>query len=116
MRLKPLPPLKPVRFLGTSLSSLRAFSKEARNEAGDQLLLVQAGEMPQDWKTMPDIGSGVFEIRIHSSGEYRVIYVAKFVEAIYVLHAFEKKTEKTRQRDLHKAREEYAKMLKERRK
>jgi len=108
--------LKPARFLGTSLSSIKAFPKQARKEAGDQILLVQAGEMPEDWKTMPEIGSGVFEIRIHKLDEYRVIYVAKFPEAVYVLHAFNKKSKKTLQRDIQKARKEYATLLNQRKK
>jgi phage-related protein len=114
MYLKPLPVLKPVRFLGTSHSSIKAFPQEARKEAGDQLFMVQAGKMPEDWKTMPEIGAGAFEIRIHKPDEYRVVYVAKFSEAIYVLHSFNKKSKKTLHRDIEKARKEYAKMIKER--
>jgi phage-related protein len=110
-----LPQLKPVRFLGGSLDSIRAFPKEAKQAAGDQLLLVQTGNMPEDWKVMPDIGSGVFEIRLHKPNEYRVLYVAKFLEAVYVLDAFEKKTRKTPQKELEKARKAYAEVLKERR-
>jgi phage-related protein len=115
MAVQHLPPLKPVRFLGGSLDSIRDFPKEAKQAAGDQLLLVQAGNMPEDWKAMPDIGSGVFEIRIHKPNEYRVLYVAKFPEAVYVLDAFEKKTRKTPQKELEKARKAYAEVLKERR-
>lgn len=115
MTLQHLPPLKAVRFLGGSRDSIRAFPKEARQEAGDQLLMVQAGNMPEDWKAMPDVGTGVFEIRIHKPNEYRVLYVAKFAEAVYVLDAFEKKTRKTPQKELEKARKAYAEVLKERR-
>lgn len=116
MELKSVPQLKPVRFLGASLIVLRRFPKEARNEAGDQLLLVQAGEMPTDWKVMPEIGSGAFEIRIHHPHEHRIIYVAKFAEAVYVLHVFEKKTQRTPHKELEKARTAYAQMLQERKK
>ena len=112
--LNPLQILKPARFLGTSLSSIKAFPKQAKKEAGDQVLLVQAGEMPEDWKPMPQIGSGVCEIRLHKPNEYRVIYVAKFPEAVYVIHAFNKKTRKTSPRDIEKARKEYAKLLNQR--
>ena len=107
-------PLKPVRFVGASLSILRLFPNEAKNEAGDQLLRVQAGGMPEDWKAMPDIGNGTFEIRIHKPHEHRVIYVAKFTEAIYVLHAFDKKGQKTPNYHLDKARKLYAQMLRDR--
>ena len=109
-----LPPRKVVRFLGGSLAAIRQFPKDARNEAGDQLLLVQIGEMPEDWKPMPEIGSGSYEIRIHKPDEYRVIYVAKFPEAIYVLHAYGKKTQKARQKELEHARRVYAQMLQQR--
>jgi len=113
--LNPLQPLKPARFLGASLSSIKAFPKQARKEAGDQVFLVQAGEMPEDWKQMPEVGPGAIEIRLHKPDEYRVIYVAKFPEAVYVLHAFNKKSKKTLQRDIEKARKEYAKLLNQRR-
>jgi len=56
---------------------------------------------------MKAIGAGAVEIRIHCQGEWRVVYVARFRSAIYVLHAFEKKTQKTRQADIALARERY---------
>ena len=56
---------------------------------------------------MPDIGSGVCEIRIRVLGEWRVIYVARFAGAVYVLHVFQKKTQKTRQEDIELARRRY---------
>lgn len=68
--------------------------------AGYQLWLVQLGLEPNDWKPMASVGPGVREIRIHTDAEHRVLYVAKFEEGVYVLHAFEKKTPKTPQRDL----------------
>jgi len=60
--------------------------------------------MPTDWKPMRTIGSGVVEIRIHGRTEHRVIYVAKFFEAVYVLHAFQKKSQRTRKPDLDLAK------------
>lgn len=72
MRPLALPPLKPVRFLGISHSLIKSFPREARNEVGNQLLLVQAGRMPGDWKAMPSIGKGAVEIRIHKPHEHRV--------------------------------------------
>lgn len=54
---------------------------------------------------MSSVGAGVNEIRIHTGQEHRIIYVAKFQEAVYVLHAFEKKSQKTRDADLTLARE-----------
>lgn len=91
--------------MGASLEDLRDFPAEARKEAGYELRRIQRGLMPTDWKPMPSVGSGVNEIRIHTQIEHRVMYVAKFEEAIYVLHAFEKKSRQTRDTDLALARE-----------
>jgi len=79
---------------------VRAFAKDARKRAGYELYRVQQGLDPTDWKPIPSVGPGVREIRIHTDGEHRVVYVARFDEAIYVLHAFEKKTRKTRRADI----------------
>ena|SRR5258708_23054011 len=93
--------MKPVVFLGDSLGCLRAFPNQPRRDAGFQLDRVQRGLDPDDWKPMKTIGPGVREIRVRdASGAYRVIYVATFAEAVYVLHAFAKKTQRTSPRDL----------------
>lgn len=92
---------------------MRKFSKEARQEAGYQLLRVQYGTVPTDWKPMKTIGNNVKEIRIHVGGEYRVIYVANFEEAVYVLHAFQKKTQKTLQHDIELARKRFKQIERE---
>jgi phage-related protein len=93
--------LKPVTFHGDSLVRLREFSADARRQAGHDLYRVQKGEEPADWKPMPTIGVGVREIRIRdASGAYRVIYIAALPDAVHVLHAFQKKSRKTAQRDL----------------
>ena len=99
--------MKPLKFSGSVLDDLRDFPAEARREAGFELYNVQIGVNPSDWKPMPSIGSGVREIRIHERGEYRVVYIAKFEEAVYVLHAFQKKTQKTRQSDIEIAKARY---------
>ncbi|MDH3748705.1 MAG: type II toxin-antitoxin system RelE/ParE family toxin [Gammaproteobacteria bacterium] len=96
--------LKPLYFVGSALDDLRAFPRAPRREAGYQLDRVQFGLEPSDWKPMPTVGRGVREIRIHHEGQYRVIYVAKFDDAVYVLHAFHKKTQKTRKQDIEIAR------------
>jgi phage-related protein len=94
-------PVRPVTFDGDSLERLRDFPDEARREAGHELYQVQRGHDPSDWKAMPTIGAGVREIRIRDvTGAYRVIYIATFADAIHVLHAFEKKTQKTARRDI----------------
>ena len=95
---------KPVAWVGTSRRALRAFPRAARRRAGELLLRVQLGLPLLDVKPMPSIGAGVMEIRVHAGGEYRVIYVAKYIGAIYVLHAFEKRSQRTRQGDIELAR------------
>jgi phage-related protein len=93
--------MKPVVFLGDSLDRLREFPERARRDCGFQLDRVQRRFDPDDWKPMTTIGSGVREIRVRdSTGAYRVIYVASFDEAVYVLHAFQKKTQRTPLRDI----------------
>jgi phage-related protein len=105
---------KPVEFRGSSLDDLRAFPLAAKREAGHQLDQVQSGQEPDDWKPMNTVGQGVKEIRIRdASGAFRVIYVAKFADAVYVLHCFQKKTEKTSKTDLELATKRYRELLKE---
>jgi phage-related protein len=97
--------MKPVTFLGDSLDAIRAFPQGARREAGFQIDKVQRGLAPDDWKRMTGVGPGAREIRVRDpAGAFRVIYLAAFVEAIYVLHAFQKKTAKTARADLALAR------------
>ncbi len=93
--------MKPIVFLGDTLECLREFPERARREAGFQLERVQRGLEPDDWKPMTTVGSGVREIRVReATGAYRVIYVATLADAVFVLHAFQKKTQRTPQRDL----------------
>jgi phage-related protein len=109
---------KPVEFRGSSLDDLRAFPTTAKREAGHQIDLVQNGEDPDDWKSMAGtIGSGAKEIRIRDeAGAFRVIYVAKFDDAIYVLHCFQKKTEHTSKPDIDLAEKRYRDLKRELRK
>jgi len=99
--------MKDLKFVGNSLEDLKNFPPSARRAAGFELDALQRGLAPSDWKPMQSVSSGVNEIRIHVEGEWRVIYVAKFRDAIYVLHAFRKKTQKTRQQDIEIARTRY---------
>ena len=99
--------MKPLNFIGSSLDDLRNFPEEARKAAGFELYAVQRELEPRDWKPMPRIGRGVKEIRIHVLGEWRIIYVAKFEDAVHVLHSFQKKTQKTSQHDIEIARKRY---------
>jgi phage-related protein len=99
--------MKPLHFMGSSLDDLRNFPDEARRAAGFELRAIQSGLEPSDWKSMQGIGAGVNEIRIHVLGEWRVVYVAKLQDAVYVLHAFQKKTRKTSRQDIDLARKRY---------
>jgi len=101
-------------FVGDSLKRLRAFPESARHDAGYRLDKVQRGQTPDDFKPMPSIGKGVEEIRIwDDSGTYRVIYAARLRDAVYVLHAFQKKTQATSKRDIDVARQRLAQVMKE---
>lgn len=106
--------MKPVAWLGDSLECVREFPDAAKHEAGYQLERVQAGKEPADWKPMPSVGLGVNEIRVREGGAFRVIYVAKFPEAVYVLHAFQKKARKTPKAEIDISRERYRAMVNER--
>ena len=97
----------PIVWVGTTLEDLRAFPDDARARAGYQLQRVQMGQAPSDWKPMGTVGAGVFEIRIHTDREHRVFYVAKYEDGVYVLHAFEKRTRKTRAADITLGRERF---------
>ncbi|MBE0625211.1 MAG: type II toxin-antitoxin system RelE/ParE family toxin [Burkholderiales bacterium] len=100
--------MKPVRFLGSAKYDLAAFPTAARIRAGYELFMVQVGRDPDDWKPIADIGPGACEIRVRdSTGAYRIVYVAKFKESVYVLHAFQKKSQKTARTDLDLARQRY---------
>ena len=103
---------KPIEFLGDALDALRSFPEPARREAGFQLDKVQHGGEPDDWKPMRSIGQGVREIRIRDeSGAFRVIYLAKLADAVYVLHCFQKKTEQTSDRDIELARKRFRELM-----
>ena len=107
--------MKPVAWIGDSLHRLREFPSEAMHDLGYQLELVQDGFEPKDWKPMPSVGAGVSEIRVHAGGAFRLIYLAKFLEAVYVLHAFQKKARKTAKADIELARRRLRALLAERR-
>jgi phage-related protein len=100
--------MKPVSFVGDALEALRSFPEAARRSAGFQIDLVQRGFEPYDWKPMPTIGKGVREIRVREkAGAFRVIYCAQIADAIYVLHAFQKRTQATTKRDIDLAAQRY---------
>ena len=95
---------KPLLWLGTSRKDVRGFPEVARGKVGHELFLVQQGLTPSDWKPMASVGQGVIELRIHAGEEFRVIYLARFEDGVYVLHAFEKRSRQTRPVDVELAR------------
>ena len=105
---------KPLAWLGNARRDVRAFPADARRRSGFQLRRVQRGLDPDDWKPMARVGPGVREIRIHTELAHRVFYLATFDEAVYVLHAFEKRTRKTPPYELTLARDRYRALLKKR--
>ena len=105
---------KPVAWLGSSLEELRAFPVGARRAVGYQLGRVQQGLLPSDWKPMATVGPGVIEIRVHTGLEHRLFYVAKFEEAVYVLHAFQKRTPQTPPPAIELARKRFADLMRRR--
>ena len=107
--------IKQVKWIGDSRERIRDFPDEPRRETGYQLELVQAGKEPADWKPMPSVGLGVNEIRVRDAGgAFRVIYVARLPEAVYVIHAFQKKARKTPKPDIELARRRFRELVQER--
>ena len=102
---------KPIRWIGSSLNDLINFPNAVRKKAGFQLRAVQSGDTPSDFKPIPTVGLGVEEIRIRTENAYRIFYVARFAEAVYVLHAFQKKTQKTSKLDIEIGQRRYQHML-----
>ncbi len=101
--------------MGSALDDLRAFPVAARRNAGFQLDQIQRGGEPDDWKPINTVGAGAREIRVREDdGAFRVIYVAKFEDAIYVLHCFQKKSQRTSKRDLALAAARYKNLMEQR--
>jgi phage-related protein len=105
---------KPIQWLGDSRDRLRRFPQVARREIGYQLSLIQAGRSATDWKPISLVGPGVIEIRVHADGEFRVFYVAKFEDAVYVLHVFAKKTRRASSLDIELGKKRYRELLERR--
>jgi phage-related protein len=99
--------MKELKFIGSSQTDLAAFPEDAKREAGFDLWQVQLGLMPKDFKPMPTVGAGAYEVRVKVKGQWRVIYVAKHADAVYVLHCFHKTTQKTAKSDIDLAAARY---------
>jgi phage-related protein len=108
--------MKNITWLGNTHTIIKSYRNIVRQQIGYNLDKVQRGMDPVDWEPMSSVGQGVKEIRIHEENEYRVFYVAKFEEAVYVLHTFIKKTEQTSKKDIELGKKRYTEMLKIRRK
>jgi len=105
---------KSIYWVGTSYKDLLEFPSDAKQDAGYQLHRIQNGLNPEDWKPFQSIGSGVKEIRISDDGKaFRIMYVAKFSGKIYVLHSFQKKSQKPPSKDINIARNRYNAIVKE---
>jgi phage-related protein len=96
--------IKPLVWVGSTQDDLRELPKAVRRRVGFELHQIQLGFAPTDWRPVPSVGPGVEELRIHVTGEHRVLYIARYAEAVYVLHVFEKKTRKMRNQDVELAR------------
>ena len=99
--------MKKLKFMGDSQAALAGFPLDVRRQAGFELWQVQLGLMPSDFKPMPTVGVGAYEIRIKLAGQWRVIYVAKQLDAVYVLHCFHKTTSQTAKPDIDLASKRY---------
>lgn len=99
--------MKKLKFVGSSLTDLSGFPEAAKKAAGFEMWQVQVGAMPGDFKPMPTVGAGAYEIRIKVEGQWRVVYVAKHADAVYVLHCFHKTTPKTAKPDIELAAKRY---------
>ena len=106
--------MKSAEFRGTSLQDLRAFPEMAKRDAGYQIDRVQRGLEPDDYKPMATVGKSVYELRVQeTSGAFRVIYIANFEKFVYVLHCFQKKTQRTSKKDIDLAKSRFRELKKE---
>ncbi len=105
---------KPIEWVGSAKKDLIDFPNDARRQVGFELRSIQQGDLPSDFKPMSIVGKGVEEIRIQTDDAYRIFYVARFEEAVYVLHAFQKKTQKTSRSDIELGQQRYKQMLQQR--
>jgi phage-related protein len=105
---------KPIEWIGAAKKDLMDFSDDARRQAGFELRSIQQGDLASDFKPMSTVGKGVEEICIRTDEAYRIFYVARFEEAVYVLHAFQKKTQKTSRSDIELGQQRYKQMLQQR--
>jgi len=106
--------IKPIRWVGSAREEIQSLPEDARKEVGFALWTLQQGIQPSDFKPMSIVGKGVEEIRIRTEDSYRVFYIVRFEEAIYVLHAFQKKTQKTAKKNIDVGQKRYKQLLQNR--
>jgi len=106
--------MKTMIWQSDSLKTLKGFPEQVKHDFGVELMRIQSGLDPIDWKPMPSIGKGVREVRVQYRNQYRLVYVAKFEEAIYVLSAFIKKTQRTPRAEVDKAKERLREVIRSR--
>ncbi len=103
--------IKPIRWVGAARAEIQSLPEDVRKETGFALWQIQQGIPPSDFKPMAIVGKGVEEIRIGTENAYRVFYIARFEEAIYVLHAFQKKTQQTAKKNIELGQKRYQELL-----
>lgn len=105
--------MKDIVYYASAQKDLESFPARARQRIAQLLAMLAKGFdlQPSDFKYMPTVGMGTYELRVQTDKQYRVFYVAKFEDAIYVLHAFSKQTRETSQKELDKGRERYRALL-----
>jgi phage-related protein len=103
-----------ISFHGHSLAVIKRFPVAVKREVGYQLDRVQRGMHPVNWKPIHQVGPGVRELRVRGNGQFRVVYLAVFDQSVHVLHAFQKKTQKTPIQDIRAAQKAFGKLRKKR--
>lgn len=106
-----------VAWLGDSRDALRSFPVRVQGDLGYALYQVQLGQRPPDSKPMKTVGAGVYELRDQDERAwYRVFYLKKIADVIYVLHCFEKRTAQTEKKDIEVAKERFKRVNEQQRK
>lgn len=106
--------MKTVIWQSDSLKKIRSFPEQVKHDLGVELMRVQSGLAPLDSKPMQTIGRGVREIRVQYRGQYRVFYIASFDEAVYVLSAYIKKTQRAPKTEIDLAKQRLREVIRSR--
>ena len=104
---------KDLAFFQAAYDTYKKFPEHIQDDGGYQLDQLQRGLEPADFKPLIRVGSGAYELRLDDeTNEYRVVYVAKLDNKVWVLHAFQKKTRTTRDSDIESAKDAYDALVK----